>query len=302
MAGFKNIREWSESAADGKNWISTFRKVPAVTTIAGQWFDYSGAAGNPVPNYYASSPLTAEVLDPYKGIITGPTVAPAKKYVHRLTTMSGAASATGTTSQNQPLILCDYLLYYPFVDMDAAGEDQLMDNTTTLPRYSDGEGVRIAVVAQAATIGGGRFTVTYTNQDGTAGRVTPVHFCAAAQPAGALVSAINAAAGVCPFMALQGTDTGVRSIESVNFSVANGGLAAFVLVKPLQTQYRAEEARRTTSGTLESFGSAVETESIRDRVGAAEIQDGAFISFLAQSVAGTLAASQLVGTLETVWN
>jgi len=117
MAGFRNVRAYADAIDTGQGWISSFRKVPAVTTIAGQWFDFSGAAGNPVPNYFASEPLAAATLEPYKGILHGPDVAPAKKYIHRVTTAIAGAAATGNVEQ----IFCDYLLYYPFIDMDRGG-------------------------------------------------------------------------------------------------------------------------------------------------------------------------------------
>jgi hypothetical protein len=301
MPGFHNVSEWAASVLDGQSWISSFRKMPGSVTIAGQWFDFSYAAGMPPANFYASAPLVAAVLDGKEGIFHGPDVSPAKKFIHRITTMMGAASATTVTCQNVRLQLLDYLLYYPFVDMDAAGEDQALTNVVTLPRYTDGEGVMAMIVAQGQTVGGGTFTVNYTNSDGTPGRVSNAHYCAAAQPAGALVSSITAAAGVSPFIALQSGDKGVRSIQSVNFSVANGGIAALVLVKPLQPHLQREEARRTTSGVVTSFGSPKEVESITARAGATEIQDGAFLSFIGQTIAGSVASSQLVGTLETVW-
>lgn len=303
MAGFNNVAAWADSAAQsGRNWLGSFRKVPGVTTIAGQWFDYSTAAGSPVPNYYASSPLTAAVLENNKGLPTGPGCSPAKKHLLRWHVINGAASATGTTSQNQALYLLDYLLYYPFIDMDAVGEDQLMDNTTTLTRYTDGKGVRMMMVAQASTLGSGQFTVTYTNQDGVAGRVTPNHFCVAAQPFGGLVSANGAAAGVTPFLSLQNGDSGVRSVESINFSVANGGLAAIVLVKPLATSYSMEESRRTTTGTLESFGSVSLVEVMSMRAPTARIYDDSYIHFVGLGTAGSLSGCQMVGILETVWS
>lgn len=302
MPGFRNISEWAAAAEGGQNWLTQFRKVPAVATIAGQWFDFSTAAGNPVPNYYASAPLVAAELESRKGIYHGANVSPAKKFLQRMTVMNGAAGVTTTTSQNLGLYLLDYLLYYPFIDMDAAGEDQVMDNTVPLSRYTDGKGVMMMLIAQAQTIGGGAFTVGYTNQDGVAGRVTPACLCAAAQPYGALVSAVTNAAGVCPFIPLQEGDTGVRSVESINFSVANGGLAALVLVRPLDRLHSAEESRRTTAGTIESFGSAVESEAISMRAGAVQIQDGAYLNFIGQTIAGTIAGMQLVGTLETVWS
>lgn len=303
MAGFRNLTEWSDSAAEsGRHWLGSFCKVPAVVTIAGQWFDYSTAARSPVPNYYASSPLTAAVLDGEKGLPTGPGCAPASKFLARLHMINGAASATGTTSQNQSIMVLDYLMYYPFIDMDAAGEDQAMDNTTALPRYTDGAGVRMMMVAQATTLGGGKFTVTYTNQDGVAGRVTPNHFCAAAQSFGALVSSSGAAGGVTPFLQLQDGDSGVRSVESVNFSVANGGLAAIVLVRPLTAIYSMEESRRTTTGTLESFGSVSVMETMSMRAPTARIYDDSYVHFIGQTSAGSVSGAQMCGIIETAWN
>lgn len=299
--GFSSITEWVDAVEDGKSYLTSFRKVPAITTIAGQWYDFSGSAGFPRPNYYASAPLTAETLDQWEGIPHGGTAAPAQKYLHRLVVMNGAAGATTTTSRNLGLILCDYLLYYPFIDMDAPGEDQLMDNTVTLPRYEDGEGVMMMLVAQATTLGGGAFTITYTNQDGVGGRVTPAQLCAAAQSNGALVQATTNAAGVSPFIPLQSGDSGVRSVESINFSLANGGLAALVLVKPIQNIFSRQESRRTTTGTIESFGSAREIEAVRQRGGAVEIKDGAYLNFIGQTAAGSIAGMQLVGILETAW-
>jgi hypothetical protein len=282
--------------------MASFCKVPAVVTIAGQWFDYSTAARSPVPNYYASSPTTAAVLDGEKGLPTGPACAPASKFLSRLHMINSAAAATTTSSQNQPICVLDYLLYYPFIDMDAAGEDQGMTNVVTLPRYTDGAGVRMMLVAQATTIGGGTFTVTYTNQAGVAGRVTPSHFCAAAQPFGALVSASGAAGGVTPFLQLQDGDSGVRSVQSVNFSLANGGLAALVLVRPITMIYSMEESRRTTTGTLESFGSVSVMETMSMRAPTARIYDDSYIHFIGQTVAGSVSGTQMCGIIETAWN
>lgn len=301
MAGFKNVSALVDSFDNGKTWISTFRKQPAASaTIAGHWFDYSYAAGNPIPNYYASSPLVADVLDESKGIIVPRMAGDDKQFIHRITAMAAASSATSTTSQNQPLMLLDYLLYYPFIDMDAAGEDQTMDNTVTLPRYTDGVGVQMMVISQAPTIGGGRFTITYMDSDDNP-QTTVSMYCAAAQPAGCGVQAVNAAGGLAAFVPLAAGSKGVKSVTSCNFSVANGGLCAIVLVKVLETHYVMEECRRTTTGTIESFGDATEKEAMRLRGGMAEIKDGAFLGFYGRGTAGSLASSVLVGTLETVW-
>lgn len=296
----RNVRELVESTEGGANWVSHFRKLCSVSTVTNQWFDFSGTVGWPVPNYFASSPLVGATLDGNKGIYHGANVSPLKKHIHRITVMNGAPTATSITSQNMTLCLMDYLIYYPFIDMDAAGEEQELDNTVAVPRSADGMGVRMMMVAQAATVGGGRFTVTYTNQDGVPGRVTPSHFCGSAQPAGALVSATTGAAGVHPFLTFQAGDTGVRSIQSVNFSLGNGGLCALVLVKPLQWIAAREECRRE-GADLNSFGSAVEKEAVRTIPCTQEIDDGAYLHFIGSHPGGSIAGMQLVGLLETMW-
>ena len=301
MAGFKNIRAWVDSATDdGKGWISVFRKVPAATaTIAGQWFDYSQGSGIPVPNYYASSPLVAARLDGGKGIWV-PSVTPESMFLRKVVAMTAASGVTVATSQNQTLILLDYLLYYPFIDMDASGEEQGLFNTLTLPRYTTGAGVKMMIVAQAPTVGGGNFTVRYTNQAGVE-KTSPLTYCVAAQPSGGLVSAVTVAAGISPFIPLAEGDTGVRSIQGITMNVANGGLAALVLVKVIETTYVREECRRPTSSPTESYGDASELERIRMLAGAPRVYDGAFLGFIGWTQAGSVASAPLVGFLETVW-
>lgn len=301
MAGFANVRELASSTDDGKTWISTYRKLVASTaTIAGQWYDYGYAGGNPIANYYAAAPLEAATLEPGKGIILPRMAGTDKLFLHRWTSMTASASATSVANANQALVLMDYLLFYPFVDMDAAGEDQLMTQTETLPRYGDGVGVQMIVVAQSGTVGGGRFTITYTDSDG-ASRTTESLFCGAAQPSGAIVHASGATSGLLPFVPLNAGVKGVKSVQSVNFSVANGGLCCVVLVMPLQTQWLREESRRTTTGTLESFGDAAESEALRTQGGMVEIKDGAFLGVMGSGANGSIASSVLVGTIETVW-
>jgi hypothetical protein len=289
MAGFRNIRALVSSFDEGRVWMSTFRKVPAATaTIAGQWFDYSYASGNPIPNYYAASPLAAAILEYEKGIIVPQMATGESQYLHRTTVMS-----SGATASLQPIYLLDYLLYYPFVDMDAAGEEQTMTQPVSLNRYTDGIGVQMMMVAQSPTIGGGRFTINYRGSD-DADYTTQSLYCAAAQPSGALVTAAVGAAGVLPFVPLNAGVKGVKRVNWVNFSVANGGLCAVVLVRPL------ERTQALESTSVAGLGAAVEKEAMTNSA-IAEIKNGAFLGFIGQGTAGTLASSPLVGLIETVW-
>lgn len=297
MPGFSNVAAWANSDASGRSWLSFFRKVPSATaTVTGQWFDYSTASGVPVPNYYAASPLVAATLEAEKGILVPEQLG--TRFIKQTIVMSAAASVTGTTNQNQPLMLLDYLLFYPFIDLDAAGEEQVMDNAVTLPRYQDGVGVEMMMVAQAPTVGGGTFTVNYTDAD-DADRTTEVVFCAAAQSSGALVQAVANAAGVSPFIPRVGR--GVKRVNSSTVILPNGGLAAIVLVKPLWMAYAREECRRPTSSPTESYGDAQQIEAVRMRP-AQEIKAGAFLGWIGKGVAGSLASAPLVGMIETFWS
>lgn len=295
----RTVAAWASSEEEGRSWLSFFRKVPpSAATIAGQWFDYSTAAGVPIPNYYASSPLVAQRLDGREGIyVPEQTTA---RWLKRVIVMSAAASVTGTTNENQQLMLLDYLLYVPFVDLDAAGDEQVFDTTVGLDRYTDGVGVQMMLVTQAPTAGGGSYQIKYIDTDDVE-QTTEVVYCPAAQPSGALCSAVRAAAGISPFVPLAAGVRGVKRPVSLTVSVANGGLAAVVLVKPIEMAYAREECRRPTSSPTESYGDAYEIERIRQRAGSVRIEPGAFLGWIGNGVAGSLASAPLVGLIETFW-
>ena len=301
MAGFSTLRAYAAADESGQAWITGFRKaVASAATTTSAWIDYSYFAGSPPANFYATSPLAAAYVDASRGIYV-PTVSPMTQHVRALWLMVGAASATSTTAGRQALYLCDYLLYYPFIDTDAVGEQQDFDNTVSLSRYASTGGMVMAV-GQSAASAIGSFTFTYTNQSGTGGRVSPAISTFAIAGGGQIVSASGVGASFGPFLPLQAGDSSVRSIESVTFTAAGGGLMALVIVKPLLSHVVAQECRRTTSSNLESFGSCSLLTSVLDQAGAARIHDGAVLGLIAAGYAGSMASSILSGILETTWN
>lgn len=300
MRGFRSIGEFVAADDLGCSWISQFRKVvaSAATTTSG-WVDYSYFAGFPTANFYASAPLVSALLESSKGFYV-PSVAPLKQFIKSLIVMSGASSMTNTTNQRQRLMLCDYLMYYPFIDTDAVGEEQILENIVTLPRYSSG---LVMAVAQSAASTVGQFSIKYTNQDGVPNRTSQNTFTLGTVSGGGQIVSTNAnSVGFHPFVALQLGDTGVKSIESVTFTAPGGGLMALVVVKPLLDHVVTQECRRNTSGNPESYGSADEVLSIIHRQQMKQIYDGAVLNIMAQGFAGSLSSSQLVGLLETVWS
>jgi hypothetical protein len=304
--GFGAVNKITQAHDAGRYWLTGFRKaVSAAATTTSGWIDYSYFPGTPTANFYASSPLTAarmatdDPLNPIPGIYVPKVDAGQTQHLLHLTLMTQASGATSTANARQSIYLCDYLLYYPFVDTDAVGEVQAMTNVQTIPRYAHGQ---VIAIAQSAAVTVGQFTMTYTNQDGTPGRVSQNHFTLGSITGGGQIAATQqSGAGFSPFLHLQAGDYGVQSIQDVTFTAPGGGLIALAIVKPLLHHTATQECRVST-GTVDSFGSADEYISLVHQAGAPEIKNGAVINLLAQGHAGSLASSVLVGTLETVWN
>ena len=299
MAGFKNLREYADAEDLGQYHVTSFRKaVSSTATTTSAWLDYSYFPGAPTANFYASAPLEAAEVETARGI-TVPNVSPATQVLRNIKLMSAASSATSTTNGRQQLILADLLLYYPFVDTDAVGEQQDLVNAVQIPRYTSG---RVIAVGQSAASTTGQFTFNYTNQDGVAGRTSQNHFTFAIAGGGQIVAAsVPSATSYQPMLALQAGDSGVKSIESVTFTAGGGGLMSLVIVKPLFTAYVTQESRRTTSGNLESYGACSDFASVINHAPPI-IKDGAVLDIFAAGHAGSLASSILAGVLETTWN
>ena len=288
MAGFSGVRALVDAELDGKSRFSTWRKSPTQATTIGIWFDLSMSPGNPAPQYYIGTPLTATPMarSTDGGLYHGHNVSPATKYLRM-----NMSLATVVTALPMAMILQDYLMFYSFIDESLDAEAQLMDNTQTLPRYTTGAGVQImpVVVAGHAT-GGQTFVCSYTNQDGVAGRTTQAARLGTQFVNGTILTSQRAGVNVNgPYLTLQGTDTGVRSIESVTMTGADVGLFALVLVKPLlTTQIRGIDA------VVEVDQALVQGLTIT------EIKDDAYLNFICLP-AGSLAATALHGYIKTVW-
>ena len=158
-------------------------------------------------------------------------MSPSKKVLRQMLALSVTAGAVPLTHT-----LCDYLLYYPFIDEAELGTPQILDNAQTLPRHTSGEGVQMmAVVTAPHTAAGPTFDVSYTNQAGVSGRTSGRATFGAQTVNGTLLTSAPATAGcIGAFLPLQVGDTGVRSVESVTIqTLGDVGLFTLVLVKPL---------------------------------------------------------------------
>lgn len=229
----RSVKDVVDSELSGRLRTTEFVKNVNQVTTQGLWYDVTGSAGNPrAKQWFDATPLTAQQVKQSTdgGIYHGSDVSGNghAKYLRSLR----MSCSTGTPLPAS-MILCDYLLYYPTIE-DGITDPQEMNNTLTLPRYATGAGVQMMAVTISARTGGQSFSVNYTNQSGTAGRVTPdVVQNTAAAPGTVTTSALTTQTGGHPFIPLQDNDTGVRSVQSVTMLGPDTGFFALVLVQPL---------------------------------------------------------------------
>lgn len=287
MPGFANIKELADAHVAGQSTLATWRKQPTQTTASGIWFDLSMSPGNPVPNYYAASPMVSVAMRQSTdgGLFHGAAVTPLKKYLRKLLIMS----VTGAGAP-LPVILMDYLLYYPFVD-ESILDPQPMTNSVALPRSTTGAGVQMMAVVVAGQTGGQKFYVEYTNSDGVSGRISKTVQMTTQAVNGTILSSAPAT-NLCngPFIPLQDGDSGVRSVDSVTIlGVGDVGLFTLVLVRPLAT------------ACLRGIDAPTEVDFFVDYSALPEIQDDAYLNFICHPT-GSIANVPIHGLLETVWN
>lgn len=284
MAGFATAGVLA-AAIEAGQWLPIqARKAPSASfiTVAGRWADLSMASGNPPANYYAVSPLTASTLDRFRGIFHGDRVAPAKKHLLECSLTTPTSGLVGAYK------LLDYLLFYSFIDLEDT-DDQVMDNTVELDRYTDGEDVQAMLVVLNQTTSGGSFTYDYIDDQGVS-RTSPVIFTdTTSVGAGSiLTSAPGTVAGLGPFLPMTGAARGHRRVTAFRNLTPTGGLAALVLVKKL-----AELAVREVNSTSESVfaGPGVPVD----------FHDDAFLGLIANCSASIASGTLMVDGL-TAWN
>lgn len=282
----QNIEQLVQAELDGKERRYTWRKTPSQVTTAGLWFDLSMSPGRPVPKYWFDAPPAIAKQITYSadgGLEHGGGVSPAEKYLRLTTGIATAATALPLT-----MILCDYLLYYPSID-DSVLDEQIMDNTVTLPRYTDGDGVQVIAVSVAGRTGGARFYFTYTNSDGVSGRVSQTCYQNNSAALGTLQgNGQNTNVASSAFIGLQSGDSGVRSIDSVFMLDADVGLMTLILVKPLGTS------------VIREITAPAEKDYFLESGTIPRVYDDAYLSFICLPQ-GTLAATALLGDIKTVF-
>lgn len=279
--GFNGARDLALAEQDGRTHFCSFRKVPSQASTALGWVDLSMAAGNPLPQYYAASPLEAARLEGMRGIFHGDDKAPSTMHLTDLNVVTPTANCVGR------LKALRYGLYYPFIDGDSLDQQDLTNDVA--PLNPPPQGWKVMIVAVAPTAGGGSLTFKYMR--GSVEKTSPVIALNTAVVNIASIATGDPAvtAGGMPFAMLASGDEGVDTITSVTFVAPSGGLFAFVLVDPL-----ADIATR-------EINTPAEKNFVQAHPGAPRIYDDDYINFIGNCT-GSVAAGIFAGFCKFAWS
>lgn len=296
--GFASLDDMTSEMTSGKTWRADWNKITGtVAYTAGNWYDLSQPAGNPVANTWTGTALNAQVPTEASGfgLYHGGDVSSDTKHIVNL----GAWSAVATAVPGV-LMLVDVCLYYPGIN-GLITSAQTLVNSNTLTRYTTGAGLRAFVVSTALTgtsAGTPVMTMSYTNQAGTAGKAlgATINWTAGAANVptpGKIVHSGVAANNHAPFLPLASGDTGIRSVQTVTVSTAYTGATVstncLVLCKPLATI------------PIVTAAVAGERNLVMQLPSMPRIYDGACLTWLYFPGAATAANTSIMGYVDFAW-
>lgn len=274
----------------GRHWRSQVFKTATPASAGALWSDGSVGPGTPIYNAYVGNqyeftPLTGTAN---RSIYPGPGIA-AGQTRH----VAQAMAVSQSNLHPATLLFADYLGFYPLIDTDSL-DAQACDNTASLTRFTDGEGVRAFLVVQVPQTlnANANCTVSYTNHAGVSGRSVTFGvygqnvigaLCNQNSPAG-----VASTSAIAPWIPMQSGDRGIRSVQSVTFSAGIGGFVNLVLCRPLFD----------LSMPVNSIAS--EKNLLAHNAKLPPVADGAFLQFLIhKNGAGSLA---VLAQLNFIWS
>jgi len=295
---YSSLDDMTAKLALGQAWRADWNKITGgVTYTAGNWYDLTQTAGNPVANTYPGTALTGVVPaeDTGWGIYHGGNVTPSTKQVLNASAFSAVATAVPGV-----LMLVDIVKYWPGINMQVTTPQTLIAGTA-LSRYTTGAGLRMFMVATVLTgtsAGTPVVTASYTNTTPTSGRAlgATINLTAGAANVptpGKICHSGVAANNHAPFLPLASGDTGIRSVETVTCTTAYTGAttatAAMVMCKPL------------VSIPIVTLGVAGERNTIFQIPSSVKVEDGACLAWIYFAGANTAAATSIMGHIDFGW-
>ena len=228
MAGWTSIADMvAELETNGKIAESYFYRISsnAASSVAGGSVELFQSAAGSLPaggSYSGSAGVAVAMTSTTAGAIplNGNVTSDLRFLLDmNLVTSNGVAPLTA--------YLCDFLLYYPGLNINASPTS--LNNTVTLPRYTNGIGV-MGIVTTTTLLATSAPTLTFTYTDSVPGSTTgAVTAVSATSPVGQLFANNGS-----PFIPMGSTGRGIKSLTS--YTIGSGtatGVAAAILVKPL---------------------------------------------------------------------
>ena len=295
MAGFSSQDDMvNEISTNGKFYRTDWQKSTFATTAhtAGLWYSLMRGGGNPAADTILGTGTNlafqalSDTVATASGIPHGGNVGGYKVL------LSAAAQTAAATTAPCVLMLVDMLGFYPITTVTTTGA-QTLNNTVTLPRYTNGAGVQ-AFLTPSTVMGAAtpNITLNYTNSAGTAGKATPVTL-PIGNSAAAVTSVVYSGTGsgkYGPFIPLDAGDAGIRSVQSINLSASYvSGVLNLMLCRPLLTL------------PITTLGVTAERDLVNQFASMPRVYDGACLHWLMLAGAATPVASPLSGHLEFGW-
>lgn len=209
---------------------------------------------------------------------------------------------TSSTGIGQ-FILVDLLGSYPYLNANSNAA-QTCYNTNTLPRYTNGAGVRAVMVsggtgyvvtnAVPTTVGATAHNVqmSYTNSSSVSSRQLPVTVaCTASAIQGHITHSGLASSNYFPLPLANG-DSGVKSIESVTLSAASGTAG---------TYYHMYLYKELASIPVPSSMVYYERDFVNMMPSLERVVDGAVLGLFYVAAAATGGSATFIGHVETAW-
>jgi hypothetical protein len=296
MAGFSSQDDLiNQLTVNGKGYRADWQKSSFATTAhtAGLWYSLFRGGGNPGADTIMGTG-TNLAFQALTDATSGATGIPHGGNVGGYKVLLNAAAQTAAaTVAPCVLMLVDLLGFYPITTVTTTGA-QTLNNTVTLPRYTDGAGVQ-AFLTPTTVMGAAtpNLSLVYTNSAGTASRATPATL-PIGNTAAAVTSIVYSGTGngkYGPFMPQAAGDSGIRSVQSVNLSASYlSGVLNLVLCKPLITL------------PITTLGVTAERDLVNQFASMPKIYDGACLAWVMLAGAATPVASPISGHLEFGWS
>lgn len=212
--GFTSYDEIIQAiTVNGQGLTFDFFKGPYTPQGAGYWYTLWTIAGMPGAGSAPAAAPGGTSYDQAAGSIYFPDRDPQGTFMLTVGAVSGA---------NATLMIYDRLVGVGGIALSPGGSRNI--NSVTVPRYN-GAGVQAWIEVTTAIASGGAVSLmSYTNQDGVAGR----------QGVSTGYPFTNSISGtfVGP-LPMQTGDTGIRSVEQIAVSTTTAGVANLVLIRPL---------------------------------------------------------------------